>query len=177
MIIILNGPINAGKSTVTKLLWEMIPNTAHIEIDKLREFIDWMEGSEGWQMSFEAAIPVAKKFIEKGLNVIITYHISKESYEQIVTALKPYDNHIFAFILKPKLESLLQNRGSRQLNEKEMNRIKETYNTATYSDYGETIDNTNQAPQETAQIIYDKVKHTIKQGKNYPRRDKSKYLK
>ena len=37
VIIILNGVPNAGKSTVARLLVEKLPNTAHLEIDLLRE--------------------------------------------------------------------------------------------------------------------------------------------
>ncbi|MFS8159481.1 MAG: hypothetical protein ACMG6E_04570 [Candidatus Roizmanbacteria bacterium] len=162
MLIILNGPINAGKSTIAKLLSEMILNTAHVEVDKIREFISWMEGSEGWNMSFEAAIPLAKKFIEKGLNVIIAYHISKDDYQKIVDELGSSSGDMYAFTLRPTMELLLQNRGSREIGEREINKIKDTYNREMYQSHGEIIDNTHQTPEQTAKHIYNKVKDSIK---------------
>jgi len=42
MIIFINGSINAGKSTVAKMLAEKIPNTALVEIDVFHEMIEWM---------------------------------------------------------------------------------------------------------------------------------------
>lgn len=158
MIVILNGPINAGKTTIAQLLCRKIPNTAHVEVDKVREFIDWMEGSEGWIISFETAIEIAKKFVEKGLNVIFTYHISKEDYEEIVKNLHPHDQHIYAFTLKPAKKVLLQNRGNREMSRREINRINELYDREMYRSYGEIIDNTNQKPDETADIIYEKIR-------------------
>ncbi len=40
MIIFINGSINAGKTTIAKILAEKIPQTANVEIDELRNFID-----------------------------------------------------------------------------------------------------------------------------------------
>ena len=44
MIILINGSMNAGKSTVAKLLINKIPRTAHVE--SLRRFIEWMSIDE-----------------------------------------------------------------------------------------------------------------------------------
>lgn len=176
MIIILNGPINSGKTTVAKILWEKIPNLAHIEIDKVREFIDWMENKPSWEISFSTALSVAKEFLKKDLNVIITYHISDKGYQQIKESLKPTDKDIFAFTFLPPIHNTLTNRGTRELNEWEIRRIKETYEKQNHKvSYGETIDNSLQTPQETADYIFNKVEKFIKQKALYPRRDKSCY--
>jgi hypothetical protein len=42
MIIFISGSINAGKSTIAKLLAKQLPNTALMEVDALREMITWM---------------------------------------------------------------------------------------------------------------------------------------
>lgn len=177
MIIILNGPINSGKTTVAKILWEKIPNLAHIEIDKIREFIDWMENKPSWEISFLTALSVAKEFLKKDLNVLITYHISDKGYRQIKKYLEPIDKDIFAFTFLPPIYQILTNRGTRELNEWERQRIKETYEKENYKvSYGKTIDNSMQTPQETADYIFEKVKKSIKQKTLYPRRDKSRYI-
>lgn len=58
MVIIINGPINSGKTTLAKILWEKIPNTAHVEVDKIREFIDWMDNNPAWEISFATSLKV-----------------------------------------------------------------------------------------------------------------------
>ncbi len=40
MIILINGSINAGKSTVSKIISERLGNAALVEIDSLSAFID-----------------------------------------------------------------------------------------------------------------------------------------
>lgn len=176
MIIILNGPINSGKTTVAKILWEKIPNLAHVEIDKIREFIDWMENKPSWEISFSAALSVVREFLKKDLDVLITYHISDKGYQQIKKYLELVDKDIFAFTFLPPIHQILTNRGTRELNEWERQRIKETYEKGNYKvSYGKTIDNSMQTPQETADYIFEKVKKSIKQKTLYPRRDKLHY--
>ena len=176
MIIVLNGPINSGKTMVAKVLWEKIPDCAHIEVDKIREFVDWMENEPSWKMSFEIALQVAKGFIQRKLNVIITYHISDKGFRQLERELKQLDPNIFAFTLKPVITSAITNRGKRELSEREVKRIKETYEQKSYDvNYGELIDNSFQTAQQTAEYIFDKVKGLIEEKSKYKRRNRNLY--
>ena len=127
MIIVLNGPINSGKTTVAKILWEKIPNCAYIEVDKIREFIDWMDNEPAWTIAFDTALSVAKDFIEKNLNVLITYHISDKGYESLVKKLKPLDSDIFAFTFKPPLTTVLTYRGTREIDKRDKSYIRDSY--------------------------------------------------
>jgi AAA+ ATPase superfamily predicted ATPase len=151
MIIVLNGPINSGKSTVAKLLAKKIPKTAVVEVDVIREFLV-MEGSEGWEISFRAAIELVEGFVREGVSVILVYHITKSDFENIE---KRFSNvPVFGFTLKPTKETLLQNRGDRPLNEYLVSKIENTYDSEEYlGDYGVVIDNTNQTSEETVDFI------------------------
>ena len=71
MIIFLNGSINAGKSTVAKLLAKELPNTALIEIDTLREMISWMPIDKAIPLNLKNAVSVIRNFAEEGLDVIV----------------------------------------------------------------------------------------------------------
>jgi 2-phosphoglycerate kinase len=42
VIILLNGSINAGKTTVAQELIASLPRTAHVEVDALREFVRFL---------------------------------------------------------------------------------------------------------------------------------------
>jgi deoxyadenosine/deoxycytidine kinase len=156
MIIVLNGPINSGKTTLAKLLAEKIEKTAIVEVDSVHEFYP-KDDSEGWEKCYRAAISLAEGFAKEGLNVIFSYHIVKDDFEKIKERLSVYDQKIFAFTLKPTLEVLLKNRGNRELNEYLTNKIKKTYNSPEYfGDYGIVIDNSGQSAEEVAEVI---IKH------------------
>lgn len=154
MIIILNGSINSGKSTVAKILWKKIPNTAHIEVDKLREFIDWMPGEKAFPLSIENAVLIMKNFVKKGLNVIFTYPLDENDYKYIEKGLKDIDTKIYTFTLNPDINKTLTNRGTRDLTDREKNRIKYHYSRGINKpSFGKIIDNTHRTPEETANEI------------------------
>jgi cytidylate kinase len=151
MVIILNGSINSGKTTVAKILWNKIPNTAFIEVDKLREFIDWMPGKKAFPLSLQNAVLVMKSFIKKGLNVIIAYPLDKNDYKFIINKLKDINTRIYTFTLNPDIRKTLTDRGTRELTKREVKRIKYHYQIGINKpSFGKIINNTNQSPQETA---------------------------
>lgn len=154
MIIILNGSINSGKSTVTKILRKKIPNTAHIELDKLREFVDWMPLKDSIPINLENTISLIENFSKRDLNVVVTYPLSQRNYEYLIENLKDIGKNIYTFTLNPKLEKTVANRGTRELDEWEKERIKYHYNIGINNpSFGITTDNTDQSPEETAEII------------------------
>ena len=154
MIIFLNGSINAGKSTVAKMLVKKISNTALIEIDSLREMVAWMPINEAVPINLENAVSVIKNFAKRNLNVVVSYPLSQDNYNYVVNELKDIDTKIYFFTLAPKLEKILTNRGGRELNEKEKERIKYHYDMSINNpSFGTIIDNTNQTPGETVEKI------------------------
>ena len=58
MIIFINGSINSGKSTISKLLVEGLPNTALIEIDSVRAMIDWMPLEQAIPLTLRMQCPL-----------------------------------------------------------------------------------------------------------------------
>ena len=158
MIIFINGPINAGKTTVGKLLKEKIGNTALVEIDSLREMIDWMPIEASIPLNLENAVSVIKNFVNRGLNVIVPYPLSKENYEYMRNSLEDLNTKMHFFTLAPELESALRNRGNRELGEDEKERVKHLYKIGIASpSFGEVIDNTHQTPEETTDYILNRI--------------------
>ncbi len=154
MIILLNGSINAGKTTVSKHLREMLPRTAHVEVDSLREFIDWMPLEESIPINIEAAIAATKVFVRRGLNVVFSYPLRPEDYEIILREFTGLDVPVHCVTLRPRLEVSLADRGTRQLTEWERQRIRYHYNTRLNDPgFGAIIDNSAQSPDETAREI------------------------
>lgn len=158
MIILINGSINAGKSTVARLLANALPNTALLEIDALREMISWMPIDKAVPINLENAVSVITNFSKEGLNVIVPYPLSQKNYGYIVNALKDLDTKIHVFTLDPKLEKALTNRGTRELDEWEKERIQHHYSIGIHNPtFGEIIDTSGQTPEETAGYILSKL--------------------
>jgi hypothetical protein len=159
MIIFLNGSINAGKSTVAKLLVKELPNTALLEIDALREMIDWMPLTESIPLNLENAVSLIRNFVTRGLNVVVPYPLSQKDYEYMVVKLNDLDTEVFTFTLSPKLDKTVTNRGARELTDWEKTRIQQQYEKGIVNpSFGEVIDSSEQTPEETAKIILNKIK-------------------
>ncbi len=157
MILIINGSMNAGKSTVAKLLVQKVPRTAHIE--KLRQFIEWMSIDESIAYNMQNIISLTRNFVTMGnLNVVISYPISNENFALISEALSDLKVPIHAFTLSPSLDVAITNRGTRELKEWEVKQIKKTYASNFHQpNYGVIINNTNQTVEETAEIIINTI--------------------
>ena len=158
MIIFLNGSINAWKSTVAKILAKKIPNTALVEVDTLREMIDWMPIDQAILINLENAVSVIKNFTKKGLNTIVPYPLSQDNYDYVLNELRNVNAKTYFFTLAPKLDKILINRGDRELNNKERERIKHHYSIGINNpSFGIIIDNTDQTPEETVDYILSKL--------------------
>ena len=159
MIIFLNGSINTGKSTVAKILAKKLENTALLEIDDLRQMISWLPIDQAVPINLENAVSVIRNFSNRGLDVIVPYPLSENNYDYLMDNLKDLNTKIYVFTLAPKLEKTLTNRGNRELNDSERERIKHHYNIGIHSpSFGEIIDNSNQTPEETVGLILAKLK-------------------
>lgn len=161
MIIFLNGSINAGKSTVAKLLAKELPNTALLEIDALRSMIDWMPIDQAVPINLENAVSLIRNFVARDTSVIVPYPLSQANYEYVMQKLTDVNTEIHVFTLAPKLEAALTNRGARELSASEKERIKYHYSIGIHDPtFGEVIDNSSQTPEETARCIMDKIKNS-----------------
>ncbi|MEI8249236.1 MAG: hypothetical protein WCG07_01945 [Candidatus Taylorbacteria bacterium] len=158
MIIFLNGSINAGKSTIAKILAHKIPNTALLEIDVLHAMIEWMPIDQAVPINLENAISVIRNFYNNGFDVIVPYPLSQKNYEYVISKLKSIDTKLYFFTLAPKIEKALTNRGARELNDWEKERISHHYASGiTTPSFGIIIDNSELTPDETAKFILDNI--------------------
>jgi len=122
VIIFLNGSINAGKTTVAKILAQKLTNVALVEIDALSNMIDWMPIDQAVPINLENAASVIRCFSKRGLDAIVPYPLSQDNYSYLMNELKDIDTSIHVFTLAPKLEIALTNRGTRELEDRERER-------------------------------------------------------
>lgn len=158
MIIFLNGSINAGKTTVARLLAKELPNNALLEIDVFHEMIEWMPIDKAIPLNLENAVSVIKNFANGGLNVIVPYPLSQKNYDYMMDSLKDLNTKIYVFTLDPKLEKAVTNRGTRELNDWERERIQHHYNIGIHNPtFGEIIDTSEQIPKDTSKFILTRI--------------------
>jgi hypothetical protein len=154
MIVLISGSINSGKSTTAKIVAARLGNTAVVEVDKLREFIEWMPLEESIPINLENAVSVTRNFRRLGLNVVVPYPLSENNYEYLTNELKEYIGEIKAFTLDPTLPVALSKRGSRDLTDWEKERIKHHYAIGIHRpSFGMVLDNSKETPEETSRQI------------------------
>src|SRR3989344_753701 len=152
MIIFINGSINAGKSTIAKILASKITNTTNVEIDTLHEYINLLEIDKAVPINLENAVLVINNFAKHGYNVVVPYPLSQRNYEYLKKELR--DNKLFFFTLSPEIEKVQNDTNDRKLTQWERDRIQHHYDIGISSPtFGKIIDNTNQTPEETAREI------------------------
>lgn len=156
----INGPINAGKTTVSKIMAKQNTNALFIEVDELLSDDEQqklkLSRQEGWT---ERKNRLWKILTEcKADNcyhlVIFAYPINGKSYT-LWSTLTDDKNKFINITLAPSLEICLSNRGQRNLSENEKERIIEMYQEGhqmrSYADL--IICNDHQSPEQTADII------------------------
>ena len=159
-IININGPINSGKTTISKLLQEKLPQSLFIEVDDLLSDDEQVKlkltREQGWAERLKRldAIIVQEKNLQRYENIIFAYPMTDKTYHQ----WKLWEDENTKFInitLAPNIDICLQNRGTRKLTEGEKARIRqmyqEGYHCSKFADL--IIDNSIQTPQETLQKI------------------------
>lgn len=177
LILNINGPMNSGKTTVSKILVNLLPNATFIEVDELMSDDEQeklgLSLKEGWverKRRLNEKL-LALKQSKEYETVIFAYPISEESYQKW-SALADENTQFLNITLAPSLEECLKNRGERELDDWERNRIKEMYEEGyqnrPYSDL--IINNGNQTPEETAKEIKEFVNKTT-QKQNGSNRD------
>lgn len=162
LILNINGPINSGKTTVSRILEKLLSDSLFIEVDDLLTDEEQdrlgLSMEDGWKERVERLEKIIlQKKTDKTCRVLIfAYPIVRKNYDR----WKGYEDErtrFFNITLSPSLEKCLTNRGTRELTEWELSRIRqmyqEHYHDPDFSDL--IIDNGNQTPRQTVQTILD----------------------
>jgi len=160
IVLNINGPINAGKSTCAKILNSRINNSLFIEGDDLLSD----EERERLNLDFSGRTHLRLERLDKVLNemiskqnhdvIIFTFPISEGNHKRWLNIVNGRAK-LKVITLAPKLDHCLTNRGARELAEWELNRIKEMYSEGYHNppEADFIIDNSRQTPEETVDKI------------------------
>lgn len=174
LILNINGPINAGKTTVSTILAQQLPNALFIEVDDLLSDTEQaclkISRQEGWA---ERQRRLNKKLAELKNKqtyetIIFAYPLTEKSYQDW-SAFSDEKTIFLNITLAPDMDICLQNRGTRELTEWEKKRIhqmyQEGYQNRPYADF--IINNSMQTPEETAHIIVEFIRHALSEKQQW----------
>lgn len=174
LILNINGPMNAGKSTVSKILVEKLQKATFIEVDELLSDAEQtalgLSLEEGWRERHKrlneklSALKASREYE----TVIFAYPIAEKSYCDWM-AMTDEATRFINITLAPSLDECLRNRGTRELDDWERNRIRQMYDEGyqhrPYADF--IINNGPLTPDETADIIQGFIKHAQSPGQQW----------
>lgn len=168
LIININGPINAGKSTVGRLLAKKLSLSLFVEVDDLLSDeeqdalkLDFMGGIKERLRRLNELVEKEKKR-QRCQEIIFAYPMEENNYRR----WKKFEDERTRFInitLSPSLQACLSNRGNRELTTWEQGRIQQMYLENYHCPQGSDliIDNTNQTPDQTVEEIIKFLKKSL----------------
>jgi len=124
IVICLNGPINAGKSTIGRVLAGMLPDAEFIEGDDH----GIPEGVPFQEMIERATAWLAERIGETQRSfLVIAYPLRPEDFILLREACAKRGARLIVVTLAPPMELVLKDRGTRKLDDEERSRIREMY--------------------------------------------------
>ena len=168
LVININGPINAGKSTVCKMLAKRLPNCLFVEVDELLSDeeqdalnLDFMGGIKERLHRLDQLIETEKK--RQIYQVILFAYPMEENNYRLWKKFEDDQTQFINITLSPSLPACLTNRGNRELTAWEQGRIQQMYQENYHCPQGSDliIDNTNQTPDQTVEEIIKFLKKSL----------------
>jgi adenylate kinase family enzyme len=150
MIIFINGSINSGKSTTGRLLAGEL-GYEFVEFDDIRHTIPEPNIDKALPLVFEKGIKLLNELDKNGKSAIVAYPLSQKNYNLIKNKLSNLPRVI---TLSPRLDIVLEDRGDRNLDNAERERIKYHYQIGINNPkFGDIIDNSDLSVKETVDIM------------------------
>ncbi len=113
VLIIIDGPMGSGKTTLAKILQSKIKNCALLSIDVIKHFIYDFHSAEKEKRNFaryEITSLISRAYLKKEISVIIEKSLGdKETIEKLMRNAKPKNVRAYVF----KVEAALEDRISR----------------------------------------------------------------
>ncbi len=116
-LIVIRGPICAGKSSVVKELKKILPDSSHVAADALKRSIDWRKATK-WrsQLAFKTACFLTTELMKLERNIITDIHASKiNEYEYYQQLADTNGYQFFSFLINAPLEICLARNKSRDI--------------------------------------------------------------
>ena len=151
-VIVISGPINAGKSTVARLLALKFPGGIYVDGDDLAA--GGMPLEEKIPLVLDGIVDAARA--ARGRHIFVAYPLRSEDWRRLERELGATGIETICVTLAPPIAVALSDRPGRSLSEKERRRIHEMYDEGYYQrPFSRAIcDNGEETPEQTAESIF-----------------------
>ena len=159
-MIILEGPMGAGKTTISNILHQKLPRTALLGMDKIKWILSDFKKSEDYTLMNKVMLSMGKTFLEQGCNLIIDQAFWKREYVQpYIDLTNEYKIDLHFYQLEAPIEILKErawnrpNTPGKPIVTKE--RIEENMKKwqGNRYDFGKTLDTTKFTSEDIVQLI------------------------
>ncbi len=109
-LIIIDGPMGSGKTTIGNFIHKQLPRTAKLSTDAIKWFISDFERGEGDNAITAAVlIQVCKEYIKQGINILLPQGFWKKEYIEPYIKLAEENNlKLFIYQLDGPKDILLE---------------------------------------------------------------------
>lgn len=115
-LILIRGPICAGKSTTTELLREALESASLIDQDFFKRSISRERSEWRSRIAFETSLHLAELLMEEERDIIADIHSSiSDQYDRYAKLASKNGYAVFTFLLYPSLETCLQRNRARSI--------------------------------------------------------------
>jgi predicted kinase len=172
-IVVIDGPMGAGKTTVSKLLNDNLEGTARLTLADVKRFISGFEKNHTYnKISQEIILVMVEEYLKGGISVIVEWAMKEERVSTLVAIANKYDARSYLFQLDAPKYLLLQRvkertkdlLGMTELPEKNIPNIEENFE-KNYSFHNENkyqnamvLDSETLTPEEIVEQMLQKIK-------------------
>ena len=108
-IIVIDGPMGSGKTTVAALLHKKLKRTAHLGLDRIKWFIsDFKRIPEDNEIVRQVVSAMTKEYLRHGISVIVEQGMRKERIDALKRIAKKENAKFFAYQLTASKTVLLK---------------------------------------------------------------------
>ncbi len=109
-MILIEGPMGSGKTTIGRLLHKELPRTAILSTDAIKFFIsDFERGERDNAIATAVLIAMCKEYVKHGINILLPQGFWKKEYmEPYIAFAKENNMEVFIYQLEASRETLLE---------------------------------------------------------------------
>lgn len=164
-LVIIDGPMGSGKTTIGKILHSKLKRTAVISSDKIKFFIsDFERGERDNTITGAVLQQMCREYIKHGINIVLPQGFWKKEYIKPYIELAKENNlKLFIYQLEAPREVLIdriKNRASQMTKPVPQERIDQNLDSWESHRYQteKTFDTTKFNPEDIATLILDDLK-------------------
>ena len=99
-LLLIDGPMGAGKTTVAKILHTKLKRTAYLGLDRIKWYIsDFKRKPKDNDISRNILLVMIKEYLRQGINVLLDQQMKESEIEYFKKIVKKYNADIFIYQL------------------------------------------------------------------------------